>query len=88
MGTKKNRDIIFTGVIVIITIAGFIYGLIVPSVSDKKAEIINQNFKENSKIYRLSDDSFLARDTIASVMYYIECNNLLNSDITTIKLLK
>lgn len=82
-----NSGLIYT----ISVIAAFVVGIGIicsSTASSAKIERIRRDFSQDSKIWKLSSSQFLSKDTVSETIYYIECGNTFNSNITNIKIIR
>ncbi len=86
-----NRRTLLGTTYTIAIIAAFVVGIgIICSISASGAKIekVRKEFGQNSKIWVLNDFQYLLKDTVSETIYYIECSNVFNSNITNIQILK
>lgn len=82
-----NRGLVYTIAIIVMFVVGI--GLIISSfATENKLERIRRDFSQDSKIWKLNSSQFLSKDTVSETIYYIECSNMFNSNITNIKTTK
>lgn len=86
MNRRTSLGITYT-ISVIVAFVGI--GIICSSTaSSAKIEKVQKEFGQNSKIWILKDSQYLLKDTISETIYYIECGNTFNSNITNIKIIR
>ena len=82
-----NKGLIYIIAIIVMFVVGI--GLIIINLSTEyKLERVQKNFSQDSKIWKLNSSQFLSKDTVSGTIYYIECSNVFNSNITNIQILK
>lgn len=86
-----NRRTLLGTTYTIAIIAAFVVGIGMicsTAASGAKIEKVQKEFGQNFKIWVLSDSQYLLKDTVSETIYYIECSNMFNSNITNIKTIK
>ena len=87
MNRRTSLGITYTISVIVAFVVGI--GIICSrTASSAKIEKVQKEFGQNSKIWVLSDSQYLLKDTVSGTIYYIECGNTFNSNITNIKIIK
>lgn len=87
MNRRTSLGITYTISVIVAFVVGI--GIICSSTaSSAKIEKVQKEFGQNSKIWILKDSQYLLKDTVSETIYYIECGNTFNSNITNIKIIR